>query len=197
MTAARPLAVLALAAALSSPAPGQEPPADRRVFLKPPEQKKDVPYVPTPRDIVKAMIGLAQVKAGDVVYDLGCGDGRIVIAAVQAPGVRGVCVDIDPERVAESRENARAAGVEDRIRFVRADLFRVPIADATVVMMYLLPQVNLRLRPRLLSELRPGTRIVSHAFSMGDWKPEREIEVGEPPANTPVYLWVIPKRPRS
>jgi SAM-dependent methyltransferase len=192
VTVRRPIAALALCAAAAG-AVAQDPPPERRVFLKPREAKKDVPYVPTPPEVVKAMIALAAVKAGDVVYDLGCGDGRIVIAAVQIAGVRGACVDIDPERIAESRRNARAAGVEDRIRFVQGDLFRVPIADATVVMMYLLPEVNLRLRPRLRSELEPGTRIVSHAFSMGSWKPRREIEVGEPPALSTVYLWVIPR----
>jgi precorrin-6B methylase 2 len=167
---------------------------DRRVFLKPVEQKKDVPYVPTPTEVVDAMIALARVKSGDVVYDLGCGDGRIVIAAVRIAGVSGVCVDIDPERIRESRQNAARAGVAARIRFVRGDLFKTPIKDATVVMMYLLPDVNIRLRPRLLGELRPGTRIVSHAFSMGDWKPRREVEVGDPPANAPVYLWIVPAR---
>jgi SAM-dependent methyltransferase len=170
---------------------------DRRVFLKPVEQKKDVPYVPTPTEVVDAMIALARVKSGDVVYDLGCGDGRIVIAALRTAGVRGVCVDIDPERIHESRQHAQIAGVAGRIRFVQGDLFKVPIQDATVVMLYLLPDVNLKLRPRLRRELRPGTRIVSHAFSMGDWKPRREIEVGLPPANTPVYLWIVPARTRS
>ena len=174
----------------------QAPAPDRRVFLKPAEQKKDVPYVPTPPEVVEAMIRLARVRSGDVVYDLGCGDGRIVIAAVRIAGVRGVCVDIDPERIHESRQNAQIAGVVRRIRFVRGDLFKVPIQDATVVMLYLLPDVNLRLRPRLRGELRPGTRIVSHAFSMGDWKPRREIEIGLPPASTPVYLWVVPPRKR-
>jgi SAM-dependent methyltransferase len=188
--------VLAAACALAAPAPGQEPPPERRVFLKPREAKKDVPYVPTSPEVVKAMIALAGVKSGDVVYDLGCGDGRIVIAAVRIAGVRGVCVDIDPERIADSRRNAAAAGVEAKVRFVQGDLFQVPIADATVVMMYLLPEVNLRLRPRLRTELRPGTRVVSHAFSMGSWKPHREIDVGEPPANTPVYLWLVPSRGR-
>jgi SAM-dependent methyltransferase len=193
MRAARAAAAIAAAFALTSPADAQAPAPERRVFLKAREAKKDVPYVPTSPEVVKAMIALAAVKRGDVVYDLGCGDGRIVIAAVQVAGVRGVCVDIDPERIADSRRNAAAAGVEDRVRFVRGDLFQVPIADATVVMMYLLPEVNLRLRPRLRTELRPGTRVVSHAFSMGSWKPDREIEVGEPPASTPVYLWRVPE----
>ena len=193
MRTVRVVATLLAAAALAGPARAQGPAPDRRVFLKPREAKKDVPYVPTSPEVVQAMIGLAAVKAGDVVYDLGCGDGRIVIAAVRIAGVRGVCVDIDPERIADSRRNAAGAGVEERIRFVRGDLFEVPIADATVVMMYLLPEVNLRLRPRLRTELRPGTRVVSHAFSMGSWKPHREIEVGEPPGSTPVYLWLVPR----
>jgi SAM-dependent methyltransferase len=186
-----PILVCALAA---GGVRAQAPEPVRRVFLKPAEQKKDVPYVPTPPEVVDAMIALAGVKRGDVVYDLGCGDGRIVIAAVRIPGVRGVCVDIDPERIRESRENATEAGLADRIRFVQGDLFEVPFADATVVMMYLLPDVNLRLRPRLQAGLRPGTRLVSHAFSMGDWEPARRIEVGDPPAGAPVYLWVIPPR---
>ena len=184
-----------LAAPLLAAVLGAQPPAaERRVFLEPVEQKKDVPYVPTPPEVVEAMIALAGVKKGDVVYDLGCGDGRIVIAAARISGVRGVCVDIDPERIEESRANARSAGVADRIRFVRADLFEVPFSDATVVMLYLLPDVNLRLRPRLQRDLRPGTRIVSHAFSMGDWKPRRQIDVGDPPSDRPVYLWVVPGR---
>jgi len=136
--------------------------------LASPPLVKDVPYVPTPPEVVERMIQMAGVKSGDVLYDLGCGDGRIVIAAVKKPGVRGVCVDIDPERIHESRQNAQIAGVADRIRFVQGDLFEVPIEGATVVMMYLLPQVNLRLRPRLLGELRPGTRVVSHMFHLGD-----------------------------
>ncbi len=190
----RRVPLVALMAALTTAAIAQEPSGERRVFLKPREAKKDVPYVPTPPAVVQAMIEMAAVKKGDVVYDLGCGDGRIVIAAVKTPGVRGVCVDIDPDRIAESRVNARTAGVENRITFVRGDLFQTPIADATVVMMYLLPEVNMRLRPRLRGELRPGTRIVSHAFSMGEWTPTRSIEVGEPPDSAPVYLWVIPPR---
>jgi SAM-dependent methyltransferase len=187
-------ATLMLPALLATRQPAQSPSPDRRVFLEPAEQRKDVPWVPTQPEVVTAMIELARVRAGDVVYDLGCGDGRIVIAAVKVPGVRGVCVDIDPELIVDSKKAARAAGVADRIRFVRADLFEVPIREATVVMMYLLPDVNLRLRPRLRRELRPGTRVVSHAFSMGDWKPTREIEVGDPPMNAPVYLWVIGRR---
>ena len=114
--------------------------------------------MPTPPEVVQRMLELAGVKSGDVLYDLGCGDGRIVIAAVKRPGVRGVCVDIDPERIADSKRNAEAAGVTDRIRFVEGDLFKVPFTDATVMTLYLMPDVNMRLRPRLLNELKPGTR---------------------------------------
>ena len=162
------------------------------VSAAPPAVALDVPYVPTPPEVVAAMVKLAGVRSGDVVYDLGCGDGRIVIAAVQVRGVRGVCVDIDPERIHESRQNAQIAGVADRIRFVQGDLFEVPIEGATVVMMYLLPQINLRLRPRLLGELRPGTRVVSHQFDMDDWKPQRRMDVELPPYNYVLYRWVVP-----
>jgi SAM-dependent methyltransferase len=158
------------------------------------EVKGDVPYVPTPPEVVAAMVKLAGVRSGDVVYDLGCGDGRIVIAAVQVRGVRGVCVDIDPERIHESRQNAQIAGVAERIRFVQGDLFAVPIEGATVVMIYLLPQVNLRLKPRLLGELRPGTRVVSHMFHMGDWKPQRRVDIQLPPYDYLLYRWVVPMR---
>ena len=154
----------------------------------------NVRYEPSPEPVVQAMTDLAAVKDGDIVYDLGCGDGRIVIAAVKTRGVRGVCVDIDPERVAEARENAGIEGVRDRIRFVQGDLFQVPIQDATVVMLYLLPEVNLRLRPRLLAELRPRTRVVSHMFSMGDWMPEQHVAIGLRPYEHVLYRWVIPAR---
>jgi ribosomal protein L11 methylase PrmA len=159
----------------------------------------DVPYVPTPAVVVERMLALAEVRSGDVVYDLGCGDGRIVIAAVRIDGVRGVCVEIDPALVREARANAEREGVADRIRFVQADLFRVPIADATVVTLYLLPQLNLRLRPRLLTELRPGTRIVSHGFDMGDWTPEQRVEValseqeGVLFPRYVLYRWTVPR----
>jgi SAM-dependent methyltransferase len=156
--------------------------------------KGDVPYEPTPHAVVKGMIDLAEVRSGDVVYDLGCGDGRIVIAAVRRPGVRGVCVEIDPDLLRQSRENATREGVADRIRFVEGDLFETPIADATVVTLYLWPHVNLRLRPRLLSELRPGTRIVSHSHDMGDWAPERRVVVTTRRAEAVLYRWTIPPR---
>jgi SAM-dependent methyltransferase len=154
----------------------------------------DVPYLPTPHEVVRVMLRMAEVHTGDVVYDLGCGDGRIVIAAVQAGASRGVCVDIDPERIAEAQVNAERARLSsDRIRFVQGDLFEVPIADATVVTLYLMPSVNERLKPRLLTELRPGTRIVSHDFDMGtDWKPESEERVPQPDHEHKVFRWTVP-----
>ena len=154
----------------------------------------DVRYEPSPADVVQVMLKLADVKAGDVVYDLGCGDGRIVIAAVVQFGARGVCVDIDPARIAESRENARRAGVEDRIRFVNEDLFTTAIGDASVVMLFLWPEVNLKLRPRLLSELAPGSRIVSHFHDMGDWKPQQSMRLRSEGHNRTIYLWTVPPR---
>jgi SAM-dependent methyltransferase len=154
-------------------------------------RRPDVPYVPTPDEVVQSMLKLAGVHAGDVVYDLGCGDGRIVIAAARL-GARGVGVDINPDRIREARQNAKQAGVEDKVNFVEADLFTAPIQEATVVTLYLLPSINLKLRPRLWAELKPGTRVVSHAFDMGDWKPEKSDEVD----NRPVYFWTIPANSR-
>lgn len=155
--------------------------------------KKDVPYVPTPQNVVDEMLRLANVTKDDVVYDLGCGDGRLVITAVKKYGAsRGFGVDIDPERIAESNANAKAAGVTDRVTFAVQDLFQTDLKDATVVTLYLLPEVNLRLRPKLLSELRPGTRVVSHSFDMGDWKPEKTITVQ--PGGQRLLLWTIPAK---
>jgi len=150
----------------------------------------DVPYVPTPERVVNAMLKLAQVRRGDVLYDLGSGDGRIVIAAAKRYGVRGTGVDIDPQRVREANTNARKAGVAKQVRFLNQDLFAIDFSEATVVTLYLLPRINLQLRPKLLAELKPGTRIVSHGFDMGDWKPDRVVEVG----TSTLYLWTIPPR---
>ena len=154
----------------------------------------DVHYEPTAPDVVEVMLRLANVKAGEVVYDLGCGDGRIVIAAVQKFGARGVCVDIDPQRIADSEQNARAAGVADRIRFLNQDLFVTDVSDAAVVMLFLSPALNLKLRPKLLRELKPGARIVSHWHDMGDWKPQRTERVQSGGRERFVYLWTIPPR---
>src|SRR5690606_24579156 len=138
----------------------------------------DVPYVPTKQEVVEEMLRLAGVKAGDVVYDLGCGDGRIVITAAQKFGATGVGVDLNPHRIKEANANAKAAGVTDKVKFVEGDLFDFDFSEADVVTMYLLPSVNLKLRPKLLSELKPGSRIVSHDFDMGDWEAEKVVEVG-------------------
>jgi SAM-dependent methyltransferase len=148
----------------------------------------DVQYVPTPPEVVREMLAAADVTANDVVYDLGCGDGRIVIAAAKEHGARGVGVDIDPRRVAESSENARRADVDGRVKFVEQDLFETDLRPATVVMLYLLGSLNERLRPKLLAEARPGTRVVSHAFGMGEWEPDRTRDL---PATT-VRAWVVP-----
>jgi SAM-dependent methyltransferase len=139
----------------------------------------DVPYVPTPPEVVQRMLDMGRVGKTDVLYDLGCGDGRIVITAAKERGARGVGIDIDPERISEARSNANAAGVTDRVTFRQGDLFKADFAEATVVTLYLLPQINQRLRPQLWRQLKVGTRVVSHEFDMGDaWKPERVEMVG-------------------
>jgi precorrin-6B methylase 2 len=155
---------------------------------------QDVPYVPTPPEVVERMLALAEVRKGDVVYDLGCGDGRIVVAAARIPGVQAVCVESDPRLIEEGRKSAAAQGVGDRVRFVQGDLFEAPLHEATVVTLYLLQSVNLRLRPRLLSELKPGTRIVSHTFDMGDWEPQERVVVNMPLREHVIYRWVVPPR---
>jgi precorrin-6B methylase 2 len=153
-------------------------------------QGLDVPYVPTPESVVKRMLQLGKVGKDDFLMDLGSGDGRIAIAAARDFGARAFGVDIDPERIREANENAARAGVTDRVTFRQQNLFETPIKDANVITMYLLTNVNLKLRPRLLDELRPGTRLVSHAFSMGEWKPD----VHERVENRDVYLWIVPAK---
>ncbi len=149
----------------------------------------DVPYEPSSEEVVRTMLEIAQVGKDDLVYDLGCGDGRIVIAAAQKTGARGVGVDLDPERIKESLVNARQANVANRVQFFQQDLFQTDIGKATVVMLYLWPEVNLKLRPKLLRELKPGTRVVSHSHNMGSWEPDQTITV---PQGHNVYFWVIP-----
>jgi SAM-dependent methyltransferase len=151
--------------------------------------KLDVPYEPSSEEVVRAMLEIAKVGKNDLVYDLGCGDGRIVIAAAQKAGARGVGVDLDPERIKESLENARKANVTNRVQFFQQDLFETDIGKATVVMLYLWPEVNLKLRPKLLRELKPGTRVVSHSHNMGSWEPDQTITTLE---GHRVYFWVIP-----
>lgn len=147
----------------------------------------NTPYVQTPTEVVDEMIKIARVSKSDVVYDLGCGDGRIVIAAAKDRGARGVGIDLSPDRVREAREAAAKAGVSNRTEFREQDLFDADLSSASVVMIYLLPEVNLRLRPKLWSELKPGTRVVSHTFHMGDWKPDGVVESH----GTKIYYWEI------
>jgi ribosomal protein L11 methylase PrmA len=153
-------------------------------------QAPDVIFVPTPQDVVDEMLKMAKVRKGDVLYDLGSGDGRIAVTAAKRYGVRAVGIDIDPERIREATENARKAGVGDLVQFRREDLFKADFSEATVVTLYLLPDLNVKLRPRLWQELKPGTRIVSHQFDMADWKPEKQLELN----GRTIYFWTIPGR---
>ena len=174
---------LGLGAASAEPAPaGQAAAAPAQQGLRQP----DVIYVPTRQTVVDAMLKVANVKAGDVLYDLGCGDGRIPVTAAKL-GARAVCIDIDPRRIAEANENVKKNNVGDRVRVLNQDLFTTDISEATVVSLYLLPSLNLKLRPTLWRTLKPGTRIVSHDFDMGDWKPEQTLNVD----GATVYYWTI------
>lgn len=164
-----------------------------------PVREPDVPYVPTTEEAVKAMLKLANIQKSDVVYDLGCGDGRIVIAAAKEYGARGVGIDINPVRIAEAKANAKKAGVEHLVRFEENDLFQANIKEASVVTLFLLPNINLKLRPKLLADLKPGTRVVSNTFDMGDWKAEKESTVGNGDdeysyLSHKFFLWTIPTK---
>ena len=164
-----------------------------------PRRAPDVVFVPTTEPAVQAMLKLADVKKTDVVYDLGCGDGRIVVAAAKNFGARAVGVDINPVRINEAKENARKAGVENLVRFEKNDLFQADIHEASVVTLFLLTTLNLKLRPKLLEELKPGTRIVSNTFDMGDWKPAEEATVDgvdeeDSYLSHKLYLWIVPPR---
>lgn len=167
------------------------PPADSAVAQAPVLRSPDVVYVPTPQAVVDRMLAIAKVNSKDVLYDLGSGDGRLPITAAKKFGIRATGIDIDPQRIKEANANAKKAGVTDRVRFLNQDLFQSQFSDATVVTLYLLPELNVKLRPQLLSQLKPGTRIVSHAFDMGDWKPERTEQVG----NSTIYFWTVPANP--
>jgi precorrin-6B methylase 2 len=149
----------------------------------------DVPYVPTRQTVVDAMLRLANVKKGDVLYDLGCGDGRIVVTAAKQYGATGKGFDIDPQRISEANANAKKAGVADKVTFVNADLFETDLNKASVITLYLLPDVNMKLRPKILA-LKPGTRIVSHAFDMGDWTPDKTETVD----GATIYFWTVPAK---
>jgi SAM-dependent methyltransferase len=179
--------VLGVGSAYAGPGSPVAPVAQAAPAAQAPLRSPDVIFVPTPQEVVDAMLKVAGVKAGDVVYDLGCGDGRTVISAAKL-GARGIGIDIDPQRIKESTENVQKSGVGDRVRILNQDLFTSNISDATVVTLYLLPSLNLKLRPKLWTELKPGTRIVSHAFDMGDWKPDQTLNIN----GRTVYYWVIP-----
>jgi cyclopropane fatty-acyl-phospholipid synthase-like methyltransferase len=148
----------------------------------------DVIFVPTPEDVVREMLKLANVHKGDILYDLGCGDGRTVVTAIKEYGIKAVGIDINPERIKESLETARKSGVADKAIFRNEDLFEADIKEATVVTLYLLQSLNVKLRPKLFRDLKPGSRIVSHDFDMGDWKPEKEVNLN----GHTIYLWTIP-----
>ncbi|MDI6698269.1 MAG: methyltransferase domain-containing protein [Candidatus Saccharicenans sp.] len=177
------LLLFCLAMLLSGPGTSQA--------LRAQEVRLDVPFVPTPYEVIEDMLRFADLKKGDILYDLGCGDGRIVIEAARRAGIRAVGIDIDPERIRESRENARLAGVDNLVEFRRADIFESDFSEATVVTMYLLPGINLRLRPTIL-KLRPGTRIISHQFDMDDWQADRMTYVPVDLYVHTVFLWIVP-----
>lgn len=167
-----------------------------------PRREPDVPFVPTTEQAVEAMLKLADVKQSDIVYDLGCGDGRIVVEAAKKFGAHAVGIDINPVRISEAKANAKKAGVEKLVRFEENDLFLADIHEATVVTLFLLPKINLKLLPKLTHDLKPGTRIVSNTFDMGDWKPQKEIIVGgendiddeNGGLSKRLFLWVVPAR---
>jgi ribosomal protein L11 methylase PrmA len=184
--------LIALAAALVLAAPGS---LLAQAQKKAPSRGPDVIFVPTPQEVVEDMLRLANVGKGDILYDLGSGDGRIAITAAKKYGIKATGIDIDPERIREATENARKAGVTDRVQFRQEDLFQANFRDATVVTLYLLPDLNVKLRSKLWNELKPGTRIVSHQFDMGKWKPEKTLES----EGRTIYFWTVPekgKRPR-
>ncbi len=181
------LVVLSLAGLLAA-----APPAPDQDLNWLTHQGYDVPYVPTPPEVVEGMLNLAGVKAGDVLYDLGCGDGRIVIAAAKR-GAKATGIDIDPVRINESNQNAATAGLTGKVRFIQGNLFEADFRDATVITMYLLTSVNLKLRPKLLTDLRPGTRLVSHSFEMGEWTPDKTVVVPTSYGDErDIHFWLVP-----
>jgi cyclopropane fatty-acyl-phospholipid synthase-like methyltransferase len=179
--------ILALASALIA---ASVPGASVVLAQEPATRRPDVIFVPTPEPVVEAMLQVAKVGKNDTVYDLGCGDGRIPVTAARKYGARGVCVDIDPQRIKEANERVAKENVGSLVKVVQGDLFEIDLSPASVVTLYLLPSLNVKLMPKLMKELKPGTRIVSHSFDMGDWKPEQEVDVD----GRKVYYWTIPKR---
>ena len=171
--------------------------ARRSSRKKRPLRKPDVIYYPTPPETVAEMLRMAQIRKGDVLYDLGSGDGRIPIAAARDYGIRAVGIEIDPKLITESEENARQANVSSLVRFRNEDMFHIDIREATVVTLYLSEKLNVLLRPKLLRELRPGSRILSHDFRMGDWKPEQTVRVPWGKLYRTVYLWTVPAKAKT
>ncbi|HLL77437.1 MAG TPA: class I SAM-dependent methyltransferase [Pyrinomonadaceae bacterium] len=197
VTAALLTAALSGCASDTQPQQASKPPATPRppanvANVQLTEDPLDVPYVPTPDAVVARMLEVAKVNSNDLLYDLGSGDGRIVITAAKRYGARGVGYDLNPRRIEESNENARKARVTDRVRFVEQDLFEADLTGATVVTIYLLPTVNMKLRPKLLKDLAPGTRVVSHNYGMGDWNPISVDEIDVGGAKHYVYYWIVP-----
>jgi len=181
-------AFLLIATLLAGPSlPAQQTPGQ----VVAPARAPDVPYEPSPPEVVKTMLELAKVGPTDLVYDLGSGDGRIVLMAAKQYGARAVGIDIDPQRIAESNANARSAGVTDRVRFIEGDLFGTDFSSANVITLFLWPNVNMKLRP-LLRALKPGTRIVSYVHDLGDWRPDKVAKVQSQHGERNVYLWVVP-----
>ena len=160
---------------------------------QPAKQYPDVIFVPTPQEVVEDMLRLANVQRGDVLYDLGSGDGRIAITAARKYGIKATGIDIDPERIREANENAKKAGVTNLVQFRQENLFTADFRDATIITLYLLPDLNVKLRPKLWNELKPGTRIVSHQFEMGAWKPEKRLESN----GRTIYFWTVPPKDKQ
>ena len=184
-TLSRRHAVFGAAAALAAPAL-----IGRAIAQTEPTPRLDVPFVPTPQIVVDKMLELAKVQKTDFLIDLGSGDGRIPVTAAERFGVKALGVDINPQRIKEANERAQAANVTNLVEFRQEDLFQTDLSQANVLTMYLLPSVNLKLRPKILSDMKPGTRVVSHAFDMGDWAPEQKVTVD----GRTVYLWTVPPR---
>ncbi len=188
--------LISITAALiaAAPAAALEPQSSLNVAQAQPRrnQAPDVIFVPTPQEVVDEMLRLANVKKGDVLYDLGSGDGRIPVTAAKKFGVRAVGIDIDPERIQEANENAKRNGVTGLVKFRNEDLFHADFHEATVVTLYLLPDLNVKLMPRLMEQLKPGSRIVSHQFDMGNWRPDKKVEL----SGRTIYLWTIPAKKR-
>jgi ribosomal protein L11 methylase PrmA len=179
--------LIALAAACSFAAPVS---LLAQAQKQPATQYPDVIFVPTPQEVVEDMLRLANVQKGDVLYDLGSGDGRIAITAARKYGIKATGIDIDPERIREANDNAKKAGVTNLVQFRQENLFTADFKDATVITLYLLPDLNVKLRPKLWNELKPGTRIVSHQFEMGAWKPEKRLESN----GRTIYFWTVPPK---